>query len=138
MPLGSVVQGDDVSLKGNRPKQHHASKESQKVESAMKEIMSRVANLEDRVSQSPSAKSPSGKGDPSSSSSSSSLPSGGGGSPSGSNPESNGGSAKSDSSSSRKSEDAYKRGKRLTRVKGYDNLKVASIPKNAAECRAKI
>ena len=134
MPLGSVVQGDDGSSKGNRPKQHHAPKESQKVESAMKEIMSRVAKLEDRVSRSPSAKSPPGKGDPSSSSSSSSLRSGGGGSPGGSNPESNGGSAKSDSSSSRKSEDAYKREKRLMRVKGYDNLKVASIPKNAAEC----
>ena len=134
MPLGSVVQGDGSS-KGNRPRQHHASKESQKVESAIKEIKSLVARLEDRISRSPSAKSNSGKGDPSSSSSSSSLPSGGGGSPGGSNPESNRGSATSGSSSSRKSEDAYKREKRLMRVKGYDNLKVASIPKNAAECR---
>ena len=25
--------------------------------------------------------------------------------------------------------------KRLMRVKGYDSLKIASIPKNAAECR---
>jgi F0F1-type ATP synthase membrane subunit b/b' len=38
MPLGSVVQGDDGRSKGNRPKQHHASKESQTVESAMKEM----------------------------------------------------------------------------------------------------
>ena len=68
MPLGSVVQGDVGSSKGNRPKQHHASKESQKVESAMKEIKSLVARLETHVSRSPSAKSPSDKGDPSSSS----------------------------------------------------------------------
>ena len=118
MPLGSVVQGGVGSSKGNRPKQHHASKESQKVESAMKEIISRVAKLEDRVSRSPSAKSPSGKGDPSSSSSSSSLPSGGGGSPGGSNPGSNGGSAMSGSSSSWKSEDAYKRENGLCESRG--------------------
>ena len=124
MPLGSVVQGDDGSSKGNRPKQHHASKESQKVESAMKEIISRVAKLEDYVSLSPSAKSPSGKGDPSSSSSSSSLPSGGGGSPGGSNLESKRGSAKSDSSSSRKSEDAYR-----CKSRGMITLKLQVSPK---------
>jgi vacuolar-type H+-ATPase subunit H len=86
MPLGSVVQGDTGSSKGNRPKQHQASKESQKVESAMREIKSLVARLENHVSRSPSARAPSDKGD-SSSSSSSSQPGGGGGSPGGSNPE---------------------------------------------------
>ena len=43
MPLGSVVQGGIGSSKGNRSKQHQASKESQKVESATKEIKSLVA-----------------------------------------------------------------------------------------------
>ena len=65
MPLGSEIQGDVGSSKGNRPKQQQASKESQKVESAMREIKSLVARLEDRISRSPSAKSNSGKGDPS-------------------------------------------------------------------------
>ena len=93
MPLGSEIQGDDGSSKGNRPKQHRASKEPQRVESVMREIMSRVATVSWKIvlADRHSAKSPSGKGDPSSSSSSSSsLPSGGGGSPGGSNPEATG------------------------------------------------
>ena len=45
MPLGSEIQGDDGSSKGNRPKQHRASKEPQRVESVMREIMSRVATV---------------------------------------------------------------------------------------------
>ena len=93
-----------------------------------------LAQIEQQVSRSPSAREPSDKG--SSSSSSSSQPGGGGGSPGGSDHESDGSvAAFGSSSSAKRDENPYKTEKRLMRIKGYDSLKISAIPKNAAECR---
>ena len=97
-------------------------------------MKSMLAQIEQQVSRSPSAREPSDKG--SSSSSSSSQPGGGGGSPGGSDHESDGSvAAFGSSSSAKRDENPYKTEKRLMRIKGYDSLKISAIPKNAAECR---
>ena len=130
-PSGSTGR---VTKDGSKSKrvQKDNDERNQPVHAMISELKSTLANLEQRVSRSPSAKDPSeGKG---SSSSSSSQPRGGGGSPGGSSPGS-GNEERSSKSSGSDDDDPYRREKRLMRVKGYDSLKIASIPKNAAECR---
>ena len=130
MPLGSVGRTAKDDSVGKLMAQV-GKKSSQPVEDVISDMKSMLAQIEKQVSRSPSAKHPSDKGSPSSSSSSQKP--GGGGSPGGSDQESRSSVAASGSTSSVKS--PYDVEKKLMRIKGYDNLKIASIPKNAAECR---
>ena len=116
--------GEQVPKKSKGEK---SSKSSQQYDTIVNQLSSLVEQIKS------ASRSPSRKASSSGSSSSSSSPKGGG-SPGGSPVDSNASNISS-SSSQDEEKDPYRMEKKLMRVKGYDSIKIASIPKNAAECR---
>ena len=112
------------------PKKSKGEKKS-KLSQQYDTIMNQLPSLVEQIKS--ASRSLSRKASSSGSSSSSSSPKGGGSpgdSPVGSNI-----SNRSSSSSQDEEKDPYRMEKKLMRVKGCDSIKIASIPKNAAECR---
>ena len=126
--LGKFQKGYNSSEQvPKKSKGDKSSKSSQQYATIVNQLSSLVEQIKS------ASRSPSRKASSSGSSSSSSSPKGGGspgGSPVGSNA-----SNRSSSSSQDEEKDPYRMEKKLMRVKGYDSIKIASIPKNAAECR---
>ena len=103
------------------------SKSSKQYDNFVSQLSSLVEQFKSE-SRSPSNRAPS-------SGSSSSSSNKGGGSPGESLVGSNVSSKSSSTSKDSKEKDPYNVEKKLMRVKGYDSIKIAAIPKNAAECR---